>query len=418
MDASLYASSAAIAAACTFSSLTPMREWGRLSFPVYAIAAGVSLALFLCWAPSLAGWPVRRLVTSLRGWLLAAVLIGVSLVPLVRELVLRTTAGPAWAQSEVLVIEQAARALAHGHTPYDVAFTGDGLSSRHGSFGHFPYLPLMAIFGLPRLLGVSPLTDARLYFFLTAAVVCGYAIRLHRRDRDGVLLVVLVLFASSGGALQSTVGGDDLPVLALLLLAVVSLGNGRPQLCAAALTVAMLLKATAWPFALVLLVVTGRAGRRRGQFQPWLAVLAGVAMAGWLSNPAGFVEDVVLFPLGLGSSSSPAGPTPVGNLVHLLVGGAPGSQLKLTSLACAGLAVGAAVLVILRLRRLAPTMSTVLAGAVALYLVLFLLTAVGRPGYFSYPLNLLCWWYVFAIREARPGIDAPSGNHLEEAADA
>src|SRR5207248_2205209 len=55
------------------------------------------------------------------------------------------------AQSEVIVTEEAARALVAGRDPYAATFVHGPLAARPlGTRTHFPYLPGMLAFGLPR----------------------------------------------------------------------------------------------------------------------------------------------------------------------------------------------------------------------------------------------------------------------------
>jgi hypothetical protein len=88
-----------------------------------------------------------------------------------------------------------------------------------------PYLPVMALFGLPRALGATGLLgDPRLWLSLTSIALIWAAFTVaapHRRCagcRRGVLLSALFLAASPVIAFPLTVGITDPPVIALLLL--------------------------------------------------------------------------------------------------------------------------------------------------------------------------------------------------------
>src|SRR5439155_11075931 len=114
---------------------------------------------------------------------------------------------------------------------------------------HFPYLPGMIAFGLPRALdGRSPVADARVWFALATLAVAGIALlprgsALEPNDRLRAFQVLAVL---PTGALLMATGGDDLPVLALMLLTLVLADEGRPAGAGVALGVAAAMKPTAW----------------------------------------------------------------------------------------------------------------------------------------------------------------------------
>ena len=120
---------------------------------------------------------------------------------------------------EVQVISRSAGLLLQHGTPYlATGQLADWLS-------YNPYLPVMALFGLPRALGATGLLgDPRLWLSLTSIALIWAAFTVaapHRRCagcRHGVLLSALFLAASPVIAFPLTVGITDPPVIALMLL--------------------------------------------------------------------------------------------------------------------------------------------------------------------------------------------------------
>ena len=97
-------------------------------------------------------------------------------------------------------------------------------------------------------------------------------------------------------------GGDDIPVVAFLLLAIVLAQRQRPFASGVVFGIASAMKFTAWPFAaLALFAARGRHGERKP-----LSMLAGMIVVAVptifpfaLRGPSALIDDVVLFPLGL-----------------------------------------------------------------------------------------------------------------------
>jgi hypothetical protein len=179
-------------------------------------------------------------------------------------------------------------------------------------------------------------------------------------------------------------GGDDLPVLALLLLSLVLLSEGRTTASGAAQGAALALKQTALlllPF-LLLAVPRGRRAKALGA-AALVAVPVSAALAAW--NLPAFVEDAVKFPLGLGRERSAAGSVTVGSL---LVRAFPGGQTALSLvLAVAVLAVGAVLIV----RRPPRDASGAAAAAAVVSAFALLLAPQARAGYVIYPIDLAVW---------------------------
>ena len=129
-------------------------------------------------------------------------------------------------------------------------------------------------------------------------------------------------------------GGDDLPVLALMLLALVLADEGRPGASGVVAGLAAVTKQTAWvllPF--LALAARDREGRpARGRFSLTATAVVAVVVIPFLAwSPGDFVEDVIRFPLGLGRQRSAAGtPTPGAGLIRLL----PSMRVPLTLVLC------------------------------------------------------------------------------------
>jgi glycosyl transferase family 87 len=414
-DALLYAGAAVTSGIVALAAGIPLlREWGRLSAPAYVGGAGIAV-----W---LAVRPGKRQPDSVLRWLALAVLIGAGLLPLGLEARWRASTGPGLhAQSEAIVTEEAARAFRRGIDPYAAEYLHGPLEARPlGTKTHFPYLPAMLVFGLPRAFdGSSSLADSRLGFagftLGLAAVVLGRP-RLRQvapRHRRSLLLVLSVL---PTGALFMATGGDDLPVLAVMLLALVLAEEGKPVAGGVAAGLAAITKQTAW----ILLPFLAMAARdREGGPARWRfsVTSAAVVTAGVLPffawNPGDFVEDVIRFPLGLGRQRSAAGtPTLGGGLIRVL----PSQRVPLTVvLVCLILAVAAFILV----KRPPSTTAAAAKDTGLVFLMGILLTPAVRFGYVVYPINLFVWaWVLRAARDptVAPAPETPSAGGTVAAA--
>lgn len=383
-DALLYAGSAIVAAmVAAWAGIPLFREWGRLAIAPYALAAGV------------AAWAGRRLSSGrLLAFLAGGVLLGAAILPLTLETVWRARTGPGFhAQSEAIVTEEAARALLRGESPYAADYLHGPLEARPvGTKTHFPYLPGMVLFGLPRALdGSAPLADARFAFAgltLAAGAVALTRPALKRASAERRRASFLALAVLPTGALSMATGGDDLPVLALMLLSLVLADEGRPWASGAVAGAAAAMKQTAWillPF--LVLAARDRQGRRAwatvSLSAAAVATAAVVPFAAW--DPGAFVEDVIRFPLGLGTQGSPAEtPTPGALLIRAL----PSLRVPLT-LALVGVLVGVFAFVLVR--RPPSTIFEAARGAGLVFLAALLLAPAARFGYVVYPIDLLVW---------------------------
>ncbi|GAA1546315.1 glycosyltransferase 87 family protein [Actinomadura kijaniata] len=370
-DVLLYAAFAAFAAGtAVVTHLPPHRVWGWCA----AVAYGLGAVAAASGRPRCG--PVAWGVTA-----------GAALLPLA------VLAVGGLAQPEVGVVHRAGALLLERGTPY--LDTGE-LAAWRGYEGYNPYLPGMALFGVPwALAGI----DARPLFgaVLAAALLWGA-----RRTPP-------LLLASPLVALPLAVGGDDLPVIGLVCLGLALAARDRPGAAGLALGVAATLKATALPalvVCLALVVVRHRAGAGR-----FLGGAGGVVAVGVLPvvavDPRGFVENVVRFPLGLAGVASPAASPLPGRLLADL--GAYGHAAGFAALGAAAAAMALSLLV------RPPGDLRAAAGRLALGLALATaLMPATRWGYLVYPAVLVVW--ARAAGRDRPRAVADAGRPREEVA--
>src|SRR5207237_123955 len=134
-----------------------------------------------------------------------------------------------------------------------------------GTKTHFPYLPGMLLFGLPRAVaGTAAATDGRVWFALATFGALGLGFRRWRAPPERKLLAFQLLLVVPTGALALATGGDDVPVAALIFLALVLLTDDRPGGAALAAGAAAALKQTAWLALPFLVIAIGRQRGRRG----------------------------------------------------------------------------------------------------------------------------------------------------------
>ncbi len=429
-DAALYGASALFAGlTALFSTIALYRVWAELALGPYLAAALAALVLGRLHArsrvrsgaeaerpggaratgPSGAGpagattplsAPARR---HDAGWRLSRiavfglVLFGATLVPLALEVTWRSEGNAAQhVQPEVVVIEQAGHRAAQGQDPYHAEVKGNRVLSvvkgepTYESF--FPYLPLMTVFGLPSSTHEPiRLTDARIFFSLVTLLVVSVALVLCRGPSGPRVRALQVLTVLPTAALPLATGGDDMPIVAFLLLAMVLAQRRQPLSSGLVLGVVCAMKFTAWPLAaLALFAARDKEGRR----QPWrmalgMAVVIGpVVVPFLLRNPQAFVQNVIQFPLGLSGVASPAASPMPG---HLLVAAFPWLH-RILPLTVA--VVGGVVLVRYLVRKPPRTASAVssLGGWVMLVAIMF--APATRIGYLLYPINFFVWSYM------------------------
>jgi Glycosyltransferase family 87 len=404
LDLILYLVSALFAQVTTSSTLLPHRAWGAVAVVGYTVGA-VLVAIQLL---ARTAGPVRwRGVwgagsrTALTAWVWAAT----ALLPLVIEAVQRAGGRIDRAQEEVLVTEEAGRRLLETGSPYLDRATIAGLPPGDRLQAYLPYQPGMAAFGVPRALDPTSAwwSDARVWFALVTGACLAVALVALRRAGAPAPALVRALQAATVlpiCALTLATGGDDLPVLALCLLALALAATRRFGWAGVAVGAAAALKLFAWPVA----VAVGLYAATRGRPTGWrfLAGAVGVPLVTALPvlsiGPGAMIENVVAFPFGRGLVTSPAASPLPG---HLIATSAPGgSSIATVVLLIAG--VTAAVAAIRSPPRTAAAASR-LAGL--WLLVAFLLLPATRFGYLLYPAALLVW--TAALRTPPPN-DTPT----------
>ncbi|MEK2490972.1 hypothetical protein WN990_15560 [Kitasatospora purpeofusca] len=376
------------------SGLGPHRSWGLCAAAGYLAAAVAVLVLPRRWA--CAGS-------------VAVALLGAVLVPLLVLVV------GGQGQSEVAVIERSGELLLRHGTPY--------LAEPRTVAEYTPYLPGMALFGLPRaLFGADgwPATvagDARLWC-AAAFLGCLSAAALptrHRPGRPGVtaalratvaatttvartgalpavlpaalpgVLAVAALVASPVVALPLCVSGVDLPLAGLCVLALALAGRARPVAAGWALALACALKWTAWPAVAVVVALLAATTGRRAALRAAVTAAAGTAalvLPSALRSPGPLLQQVFAFPTGRGDLPTPAGSPLPGRLLADL--GPVGWYAAVALLLLAGAAVARSLV------SRPPLHARAAADRLALGLALaFLLAPAGRFGYLALPALLL-----------------------------
>lgn len=435
-DCAIYGLSAAFAGITALAAgITLYQQWGAMAVGPYAAAALLmavvarrasrarrrsALAVAADGAPSWEEAPPAAGATGMLGgerrWQAARIvacviaLFGATIVPLSLEVVWRTQGdAAAHVQPEVVVVERAGAEAAQGLNPYRVI-------DRHGHIVihqtaepvyelYYPYLPGMVLFGFssdtrPNSKFEARLTDARIQFLFFTAVIGLLVLGRVRPPSDARYRALQALTVLPTAALPLATGGDDMPVVALMLAGMVALQRRRPVLAGLALGAASSLKFTAWPLAvLALWAALDRDGRRRiGRYVLGLLVVVVPIVAPFaIHSPSAFIDNVIRFPLGLAGVASPAASPLPG---HLFVTAFPAAHH--VYVAVAGV-VGLAVLVARLLRRPPGDAAGVARLAGWVMLVAILLAPATRVGYLLYPVNLFVWsWMLGRSTAPRP----------------
>lgn len=301
---------------------------------------------------------------------------------------------------DVAVVARSGVLLLHHGTPY-LPLTA---LSAGGWLAYNPYLPVMALLGLPGALGMPgqtwPWLTAGTFLLLYATFRVTLEPRGGGRGRDALEHAAFWL-SCPVMAFPLTMGITDPPVIALtcLALALLARGSGTPEgrawrsdttAAALILGVACAMKYTAWPaLAIIAVMVATRDGARSAvRFTATvLATAAALAVAlapAALRHPASILQNTVAYPLGLTSAKSPAQSPLPGHLLATL--GSGGHLAALMLLAAAGLAT------MVSLAISPPTTPAAAARRIAIGLTaLFLLSPATRFGYFIYPISLYAW---------------------------
>jgi hypothetical protein len=364
------------------------RLWGTSAGISYALAAVCVLA------------PRRRSKTAGIDMALAILVGGAILIPLLW--LVWTGHG----EPEVGVVANSATTLIKHGTPYRAPRV---LATTTNPNLYNPYLPLMAVFGVPQaLLGHGVLTDPRVWFGIVFLTVFALALRVAgARDcvRWGLLLTVSPIIA-----FELCVGGTDVPMVAFLCLGFALLwrpmrSNAVPA--GLALGVASSMKATAWPaLAIAFALLYVRDGKREAwRFTAWaLAVVVVIVGPFAVLRFGALVKNTILFPLGLASVKSQAASPLLGHV--LAQTGKLGHTIVVVLLIGSVAAIG--VWVVLRPPRDVPAATWRLVIALS---AMFVLAPSTRFGYFIYPAALALWVVVSqAGRKSVAAVHVQSGG--------
>jgi hypothetical protein len=323
-----------------FSEFYGYRVWGNFATAGYLIATALTVVGLVS---STDLGPASRFLRS--RWTpvaVAGLLAGV--VPLL-VLIFRRSPSFVWgqwpwafpSQPEVWVVERSARLLLDNGTPYPDL----GLLDRAAHPDDYtPYGPSMTVYGLPRaLFGDGPFTDARVAFLVASVLIIVLALRVLGWPRIPVLAAQLAAI-SPLTLLTFTVAGDDLPVIALIVLATALAYRANPVWPGIVCAVVVTTKLTALPAlgVLAVAIMVYRGGRGLAVYLgALLAATAVLTVPVLLVDPASFVEHVIMFPAGLGEAGSPAASPLPGYLIAQL--GPVGHAAALALLALAACAI-------------------------------------------------------------------------------
>jgi Glycosyltransferase family 87 len=306
------------------------------------------------------------------------------------------------------VIQRSAVLLVRDGSPY---LPSGQLSSW---LSYDPYLPAMALFGLPSVIGLkgAPGNPGVWLVLVTVLVLAAAFATLVPHPvsrcadcRRDMLRYTAFAAACPVMALNLAVTTTDPPVLALMLLAVgLASYPERTVAAAAALGLACAMKPTAWlAIPVIAVMLRSRDGTRAAV--KFTAIAAGFIVAATipalLADPGSTMQNAVLFPLGLTKHLTPAQSFTPGDLLART--GSDGHMLAVSLLLVAGLAV-AASLVIRPPRDLRAATWRLAIGLT----LMFGLGPAERFGYFIYPLGLAGWLLLTRRREVGKGRQTPT----------
>lgn len=287
-------------------------------------------------------------------------------------------------QPEVWVVARSGMSLIHHGTPYTEANALSGITDQN-AFN--PYLPVMALFGLPRaFFNLGLLTDPRVWFGVVFLGVFWLSLRDGGARDPGRWTVLLV--ATPVIAFELAVGGTDVPMVAFLCLGFAYLYQRKPVLAGVALGIGASMKATAWPTLLVAVALLAiRDGKRAaGSFTLTAVGVVAVCVGPFIvGHPKALVVNTIEFPLGLAHVRSAASSPLPG---HIIASAWPdaGHTAVVALLALTGLAI--ALSLVFKPPRSVPRAVVLLAVAMS---VMFVLAPSTRFGYFIYPATLAIW---------------------------
>jgi hypothetical protein len=319
-------------------------------------------------------------------------------------------------QPEVWVVARSGAMLLHQGTPYTSAAA---LAATQDPNAYNPYLPVMALFGLPRaLFDLGLLTDPRIWFGVVFLIVFWLALR--RGSAVHPWRWTVLVAGSPVIAFELAVGGTDVPMVGFLCLGFALLYHKRATASVSfavqaglALGAASAMKATAWPaLAVAFVLVLARDGRKAACAFTLtaLAVVAVCVGPFFAIDPKTVFDNTIKFPLGLASVRSAASSPLLGHIISA-TWPTTGHTIVVVLLVLAGVAV--ALSLVFRPPRTVSRAVALLAGAMTL---MFLLAPSTRFGYFIYPAALAIW--LFAVRGGQlrgagpptPDPDAPAAS--------
>lgn len=375
-----------------FSSEADYRDWGSIAF--FAYLGGVLLLLGFLKFRS------KTLFSSYKAHFVIAslVAVGALAIPLGSQVFLESTVGGDHIQPEASIIERSGRYLLHGKPIYisPPKKSGTSLLAPPKPLpvnDYFPYLPGMVPFGIPSSTHIAKeARDARVYFFLFLAIVGSLSLYFLRLNKHLLLWMFLFLFCAPFITLPLSTGGDDVVVVAMLLACCAAIFKSRPLLAGVLLGLAATLKFTAWPLIFFLLIVSknkqGRPARLITAIVAFLTTLP-ILLPVVISEPYGFITNVIRFPLGLAGTPSPATSPLVGKLltewfpsIH--------TEISIVMILITLTIVGFSS--ILLPPKTLPRALLITAIGLTAYIILAPTT---RYGYFLYPLEFYLWAYVF-----------------------
>jgi hypothetical protein len=373
-----------------FSEFYGYRVWGNFATIGYLLAIGAALL-------------GRRWLAVGAAGLLAIV------VPMI-VLVIRRSPDFVWgpwpwsfpSQPEVWVVERSAWLLLDHGTPYTDLST---LGRPPVPDDYTPYGPVMTVFGLPRaIFGAHPVTDARVWFLIGSALVIMLALRVLGRPSVPVGAAQLAVI-NPLTALTAVVAGDDLPVLALIMLATVLVYRAGPVSAGIVCALMVNMKLTAI-IALGVLAVAMLAHRGIRALLVFLgttmAATAVIVVPVVAVNPSSFVEHVIKFPAGLGQARSPAASPLPGHLIA-----ATGSVGHVIAIGLLGFA--ACAIVVWLLVRPPRTAADTLLRIAAATAGAIMLAPASRWGYLIYPIAML--GAMIAVNSTTAPIDPTAEPH-------
>lgn len=395
LDGALYGTAALFClGTIVVSTEASYRVWAEIAFGPYLAVAIASVLLRNVKVSERSLHRARRIV-------LVLAFIGGTIAPLAAEVAQRSSIRATdRVQPEIVVIDQAASRLAHGLDPYHAIVRHGQVTSRvtgEPAFeSFFPYFPLMAAFGLPSSAKVaSHITDTRLVFAVFSISVILLALWLLRAPNELSTRLLQFQLILPCAALPLVTGGDDIPVLVLLFLGIVLAQRQRFGWSGIVFGLVAAMKLTAWPLSFLALFCLGRTQRFKSttkMLAGFSVILTCIVIPFIIVNPASFVANALLFPVGLAGVSSPAASDLPGHLIVHLV---PHVHQIYTAIF---LAIGVIALIRrLQVRRpQSPSQVCALAGWVLVYAIAFAPTT--RVGYLIYPLSFFLWSWLLDKR--------------------